>query len=177
MPDSDEYRHLADTGFADYRLSVGGLVEHPHDFSLEDLRAMPHQEQITQHLCIQGWSGVAKWAGVPVRDICNAVQPRPEVRWVVFYSFGSGADQGVYYDAHRIDHMYDDLTLLAYEMNDEPLPLAHGAPLRLRNEAELGFKQVKWVRAVEFVADFRHLGSGHGGYNEDHEFFGYRMAI
>jgi sulfoxide reductase catalytic subunit YedY len=177
MPDSEEYRHLADTGFAGYRLSVTGLVEHPREFTLDDLKAMPHQEQITQHFCIQGWSGVAKWGGVPMREICAAVEPRAEARWVVFYSFGAGADEGAYYDAHRIEHMEHRFTILAYEMNGEPLPIAHGAPLRLRNEVELGFKLVKWVRAVEFVADFADIGSGYGGYNQDHEFFGYRMAI
>lgn len=177
MPDSQEFRDLVDTDFAGYRLAVSGLVDQPRDLSLDDLRAMPHQEQITQHICIQGWSGVAKWGGVPMRELCAAVQPQPEARWVVFYSFGSGADEGVYYDAHRLDQMYAELSLLAYEMNGETLPIPHGAPLRLRNEAELGFKQVKWIRAIEFVADFHHLGSGYGGYDEDHEFFGYRMGI
>jgi thiosulfate reductase cytochrome b subunit len=177
MPDSDEFRRLVDTGFADYRLSVGGLVEHPMELSLADLRAMPHQEQITQHFCIQGWSGVAKWGGLPMRELCETVVPQPEARWVVFYSFGSGPEGGAYYDAHRLDQMYNHLTLLAYEMNGKPLPIVHGAPLRLRNESELGFKQVKWIRSIEFVADFSHIGGGHGGYNEDHEFFGYRMAI
>jgi thiosulfate reductase cytochrome b subunit len=177
MPDSDEFRHLVDTGFAGYRLSVRGLVERPCELSLDDLRALPHQDQITQHFCIQGWSGVAKWGGVPMRDLCRLVVPTPEARWVVFYSFGSGSDGGVYYDAHLLEQMHNDLTLLAYEMNGESLPVVHGAPLRLRNESELGFKQVKWIRSIEFVADFGHIGGGHGGYNEDHEFFGYRQAI
>jgi DMSO/TMAO reductase YedYZ molybdopterin-dependent catalytic subunit len=73
--------------------------------------------------------------------------------------------------------MRDPMTLLAYEMNGAPLGETHGAPLRLRNEVELGFKQVKWIAAIEFVESFAHIGKGYGGYNEDHEFFGYRMPI
>ncbi|MFZ0121585.1 MAG: molybdopterin-dependent oxidoreductase [Pseudonocardiaceae bacterium] len=69
------------------------------------------------------------------------------------------------------------LTMLAYDMNDEPLSFGHGAPLRLRNEIELGFKMVKWIKGIEFVADFHDIGSGYGGYNQDHEFFGYRQAL
>ena len=177
LPDSDEFRDLAEDHFAGYRLRVGGLVEEPCELGYEELKAMPCQSQITQHFCIQGWSGVAKWTGVPMAEICGRVRPNPEARWVVFYSFGSGAEGGTYYEVHRIEHMYHQLTMLAYEMNDEALPITHGAPLRLRNEVELGFKQVKWVRAIDFVADFSHLGGGHGGYDEDHEFFGYRMSI
>ena len=85
--------------------------------------------------------------------------------------------QSVYYDAHPIEHMSHHLTMLAYDMNDQPLSFGHGAPLRLRNEIELGFKQVKWIKGIEFVAHYSELGSGHGGYNQDHEFFGYRQSI
>ena len=66
---------------------------------------------------------------------------------------------------------------LAYEMNGNPLPELHGAPLRLRNELEFGFKQVKWVQAVEFVGTFKQLGSGEGGFNEDNEYYGYRAPL
>lgn len=69
------------------------------------------------------------------------------------------------------------LSLLAYEMNGEPLNFLHGAPLRLRCENQLGFKMVKWIQAIELVYDFKHLGSGQGGYNEDHEFYGNHMPI
>ena len=176
-PDSVEYQALRDTGFVGYRLHIGGLVENPVDLDLAQLRALPHHEQITQHFCIQGWSGVAKWGGVSMQSILDVVRPTPEAKWVVFYSFGDGPDQGTYYDAHPIEQMGYHLTMLAYDMNDEPLTFGHGAPLRLRNETQLGFKQVKWIKGVEFVANFADLGSGYGGYNEDHEFFGYRQSI
>jgi DMSO/TMAO reductase YedYZ molybdopterin-dependent catalytic subunit/thiosulfate reductase cytochrome b subunit len=176
-PDSDEYKALFDGDFADYRLRINGLVEHPVDLDLAQLRALAHHEQITQHFCIQGWSGIAKWGGVSMQTIADLVQPRPEARWVVFYSLGEGSDKGVYYDAHPIEHMGHHLTMLAYDMNDEPLSFGHGAPLRLRNEIELGFKQVKWIKGIEFVAHYSEVGSGYGGYNQDHEFFGYRQSI
>jgi methionine sulfoxide reductase catalytic subunit len=176
-PDSDEYKALYDGHFADYRLRINGLVAKPVDLDLTQLRALPHHEQITQHFCIQGWSGVAKWGGVSMQTIVDIVQPHPEARWVVFYSLGEGADRGVYYDAHPIEHMGHHLTMLAYDMNGEPLSFGHGAPLRLRNEIELGFKQVKWIKGIEFVAHYSEVGSGYGGYNQDHEFFGYRQSI
>jgi len=176
-PDSDEYKSLFDGNFVEYQLRVNGLVDNPADLSMAELRALPHHEQITQHFCIQGWSGIAKWGGVSMQTIMDLVQPQPEAKWVVFYSLGDGADEGVYYDAHPIEQMSYHLTMLAYDMNGEPLSFGHGAPLRLRNETQLGFKQVKWIKGVEFVADFSEIGGGYGGYNEDHEFFGYRQSI
>jgi DMSO/TMAO reductase YedYZ molybdopterin-dependent catalytic subunit len=112
-----------------------------------------------------------------MRDILDLVKPSPKAHYVVFYSYGEGTEGGRYYDAHKIEHMRHDLTILAYEMNGEPLNELHGAPLRLRNGLELGFKQVKWIQAIEFVESFADLGAGQGGYNEDHEFYGYRMPI
>ncbi len=176
-PDSPEYTALQDGGFADYRLRINGLVEHPVDLDLTQLRALPHHEQITQHFCIQGWSGIAKWGGVSMQTILDLVKPRPEAKWVVFYSLADGPDGGLYYDAHPIEQMSNHLTMLAYDMNGEPLSFGHGAPLRLRNEVQLGFKQVKWIKGVEFVANFSDVGGGYGGYNQDHEFFGYRQSI
>jgi len=88
-----------------------------------------------------------------------------------------GGDGGRYYDVHKMHNMRHELTILAYEMNGHPVSVLHGAPLRLRCENELGFKMVKWITAIEFVHDFADLGAGQGGYNEDHEFYGYRMPI
>jgi len=172
MPNSAAFDSLAAGAFADYRLRITGLIKAPQDLSLADLRTMPKQAQITDHFCIQGWSGVAKWGGVPMHLILDLVHPLPEARYAVFYSLADGADGGRYYDVHDLGNMRHDLTLLAYEMNGEPLNILHGAPLRLRCENQLGYKMVKWIAAIEFVADFAHLGAGQGGYNEDHEFYG-----
>jgi sulfoxide reductase catalytic subunit YedY len=177
MPNSSEFDALVAEGFGTFALRVGGLVETPRTFSYAELKAMPKQEQITTHFCIQGWSGVAKWGGVPMRHILELVRPMSDARYAVFYSLADGSDGGRYYDVHRISNMRHELTILAYEMNGAPVSVLHGAPLRLRCENELGFKMVKWIAAIEFVHDFADLGAGQGGYNEDHEFYGYRMPI
>lgn len=176
-PVTEEYRLLQSSGWSDYRLRVDGLVENPVQISYSQLLTMPKQEQITQHFCIQGWSGIAKWGGVPMRAICDLVRPAANANWVIFYSFADGSVGGRYYDCHPVATMDHELTILAYEMNGAPLNESHGAPLRLRNEVELGFKQVKWIESIEFVESFDHLGAGQGGYNEDQEFYGYRMPI
>jgi sulfoxide reductase catalytic subunit YedY len=177
FPTSGDYKRLYEEGFAGWRLKIGGLVQNPADLSLEQLRALPHHEQITQHFCIQGWSGIARWGGVSMTTIVDLVKPKPDARWVVFYSLGDGHDGGLYYDAHPIGQMRHHLTMLAYDMNGAPLTYGHGAPLRLRNEVQLGFKQVKWLAGIDFAASFSEIGGGHGGYNPDHEFFGYRQSI
>jgi DMSO/TMAO reductase YedYZ molybdopterin-dependent catalytic subunit len=177
MPVSKEYEKLKAADFSGYRLRIGGLVAAPQEFSLAELKAMPKQTQITTHFCIQGWSGVAEWGGVPMRHILELVRPTAEARYAVFYSLADGGGGGRYYDVHKMENMRHELTILAYEMNGNPLNVVHGAPLRLRCENELGFKMVKWIIAIEFVADFANLGAGQGGYNEDHEFYGYRMPI
>ncbi len=177
MPKSTEFDTLVKTNFADYRLRVGGLVENSMEFSYADLKAMPKQEQITTHFCIQGWSGVAKWGGVPVRHILDLVKPTADARYAVLYSFADGGDGGRYYDTHSLSNMRHELTILAYEMNGAPVSVLHGAPLRLRCENEVGFKMVKWIAAIELVHDYADLGAGEGGYNEDHEFFGSRVPI
>jgi len=177
MPDSEEFDLLVKNDFADYRLRIGGLVEKPMDISYAELKAMPKQEQITTHFCIQGWSGVAKWGGVPMRHILDLVKPMADARYAVLYSFADGAGGGRYYDTHTLSNLRHELTILAYEMNGAPVSVLHGAPLRLRCESELGFKMVKWIASMEFVQDYADLGAGEGGYNEDHEFYGYRVPI
>ncbi|UXA08073.1 molybdopterin-dependent oxidoreductase [Mycobacterium sp. SMC-2] len=177
LPDSDEYKALEQGGFRDWRLRISGLVDHPREFSLDELKALPYHEQITQHFCIQAWSGVAKWGGVSMRTIMDIVKPRPEAKWVAFYSMGLGATGGIYYNVHPIEQMSHHLTMLAYTMNDEPLSYGHGAPLRLRNELQHGFKQVKWIKGIEFLAHYSEIGSGYGGYSEDHKYFGRHQTI
>ena len=176
-PQSQEYKDLREGSFADYHLRISGLVENPVELDLAQLRALPGHEQITQHFCIQGWSGVAKWGGVSMATIMELVKPKPEAKWVVFYSFAEGSDGGTYYDAQPVEQMNYELTMLAYDMNDQALSYGHGAPLRLRNEVQLGFKMVKWIKGIEFVQDFAEVGGGQGGYNNDHEFFGYSQSI
>jgi DMSO/TMAO reductase YedYZ molybdopterin-dependent catalytic subunit/thiosulfate reductase cytochrome b subunit len=177
LPVSDEYRNLQAGNWSDYVLRVDGLVENPLEITYAELLALPKQDQITHHFCIQGWSAIGEWTGVSMRTICEMAKPLPNAKWVAFYSFGEGSDGGRYYDCHPIENMYHHQTILAYGLNGSPLNEAHGAPVRLRDEVELGFKMVKWIEAVEFLESYEHLGGGYGGYNEDHEYFGFRMPI
>lgn len=132
---------------------------------------MGKQTQITLHHCIQGWSGIAEWGGLSMVELMQLVRPKPGAKAVIFYSFGEGLEGGQYYDSHTIKNMRHSQTLLAYELNYKPLGDVHGAPLRLRVENQLGFKMVKWIKAIEFAEDFKHVYQGEGGYNSDHEYF------
>lgn len=172
VPTSEEWRSLAAGNFEDYRLKVYGLVENPIELSLDEMRALGAKTQITLHHCIQGWSGIAAWSGLTLDELMRLVQPKPDAKAVVFYSFGEGGEGGEFYDNLSLKDARHPQTLLAYDMNYEPLNILHGAPLRLRVENQLGFKMVKWIRAIEFVANMHDVGQGEGGYNEDHEYFG-----
>ena len=172
VPTSPEWTALAAGGFKDYRLRVYGLVQVPADLSLADIAARTKQTQITLHHCIQGWSGIAAWGGLPVAELVRLVRPVPAARAIVFHSFGEGAEGGLFYDSLPLENAMHPQCLLAYEMNDQRLNHPHGAPLRLRVENQLGFKMVKWIRAIEFVASVHSVGKGEGGYKEDHEYFG-----
>jgi len=172
VPTCDEWKTLAAGDFKDYRLRVHGLVERPLELSLGDLRSMERKTQITLHHCIQGWSGIAEWGGLPLAELVKLAHPKPGARTVVFYSYGEGGEGGQFYDSLSIENALHMQTLLAYEMNYEPLSHLHGAPLRLRVENQLGFKMVKWIQSIEFVADVKTIYQGEGGYNEDHEYFG-----
>ena len=149
-----------------------GKIKEIHSKALEDIKAMTKRQQITLHHCIQGWSGIAEWGGLPMAELIALVRPKPNARVAVFYSFGEGLEGGAYFDTHTIKNLIHEHSLLAYEMNYEPLKEVYGAPLRLRVENQLGFKMVKWVRSIEFVETYATVGAGEGGYNEDHEYFG-----
>lgn len=177
VPTSEEWTALREGSFRDYRLRVYGLVENPVILSLDEIKELTKQDQITMHNCIQGWSGVAKWGGLPFPRLIELVRPRPEAGWVIFYSYGEGGEGGQYYDSHSMRDLKHPQSLLAYEMNGETLPIVHGAPVRLRVENQLGFKHVKWIKEIEFVHHFNERFAGQGGYNEDHEFYGYRDNI
>jgi len=178
LPTCDEWKALVADNFKDYRLKVYGLVESPVDLSLDDLRALGKKEQITLHHCIQGWSGITEWGGLPLAELMRLVRPRTAAKAVIFHSFGEGVAiheevAGIqYYDNLSIENSMNPQTLLAYEMNYQPLNDLHGAPLRLRVENQLGFKMVKWIKAIEFVEDIRSVGKGEGGFAEDNEYFG-----
>ena len=186
-PDDDDYKHLAQNNFVDWRLEVCGLVVSPFHFSLEDLRRLPRQTQITKHNCIQGWSGVAEWTGVPLTEILKLSGPSPEAKYLVFTSYQRGRQsypsatpqekERPFYEIIDMEMAQHAQTILAYEMNGKPLPLEYGAPLRLRVETQLGYKMVKYLRSIELVKDYHRIGEGQGGYREDVQFYGTSAEI
>ncbi len=181
-PVDETYQHHVDTGFRDWRLSVVGLVETPLDLGLDDLRAMPHYARRSLHHCIQGWSSVADWRGVPVAEVLRRCGPLPTARYAVFWGMDDKAQSdhqgdGFFFEAVRLEVLATADAFLAYEMNGAPLPIEHGAPLRLRLENQLGFKMVKWVCRIELVDEIHTLGDGGGGWREDHQQFENSVAI
>ena len=171
MPRRDDWRHLADRNFRDYKLKVGGLVENPVELALSDLHALGKIEYITMQHCIQGWTGIARWGGIPMRELIGLVRPLPRARVVAFFSFGDSLYGGAYYDTQLMENVLKPECLLAFEMNGKPLPELYGAPLRLRVENQLGYKMVKWIDRIEFIESEKQVGLGEGGKNEDDEYF------
>lgn len=183
-PKDPAYRQLAANGFAGFTLAVDGLVEHPRGFTLDELRAFPARTQITRHDCVEGWSCIGEWTGVPLKTVLDIVGVKPEARYVVFHCFdrydtdystdpvsaealADAADQPTFYGSIGLDDAVHPQTILAYAMNGETLPVAHGAPLRVRVERLLGYKMTKYIRRVELVSDLAAIGEGKGGYWED----------
>jgi DMSO/TMAO reductase YedYZ molybdopterin-dependent catalytic subunit len=167
-PGEPAYQALAARNFAGWRLALGGLVEQPLELSLAELRALPARTQITRHDCVEGWSCIGKWKGVPLGALLERSRLKPAARYIVFHCMDRLEVPGpYYYESIDLGDAFHPQTILAYEMNGEPLPVAHGAPLRLRVERQLGYKMAKYVTRIEAVASFAHLGAGKGGYWED----------
>ena len=170
-PTSAAYRQMAETGFRGYRLTVTGLVATPLSLSLKDLIALPSRTQITRHDCVEGWSCIAKWQGVPLGTILTLAQPTLTARYAVFHCHDaierSLSGEVFYYESIDLIDAYHPQTILAYAMNGAPLPVAHGAPLRLRVERQLGYKMAKYVHTIELVDSFATLGRGRGSYWAD----------
>jgi DMSO/TMAO reductase YedYZ molybdopterin-dependent catalytic subunit len=167
-PDDPDYVALRQNGFADWKLAVGGLVERPMSLSLADLRALPSRSQITRHDCVEGWSAIGKWTGVPLGHVLKLAQLSPETRFIVLYCADElERNDGGYYESMDMHDAFHPQTLLAYGLNDKPLPVANGAPLRLRIERQLGYKHAKYLMRIEAVARLDDIHGGKGGYWED----------
>ena len=170
-PADEDYVALKTAGFSDYRLVIDGLVEKPLSLSLADLRAQPSRTQITRHDCVEGWSSIAKWTGARLGPLLDQAGLKPNARYIVFHCGDTLEESldgtGKYYESIDLIDAHHPQTILAYAMNDRVLPVAHGAPLRLRVERQLGYKQAKYIMRIEAVADYKHLGRGNGGFWED----------
>jgi DMSO/TMAO reductase YedYZ molybdopterin-dependent catalytic subunit len=165
-PGTPEYARAQANGFADWRLRVDGLVAKPLDVSLAQLRTMPSREQITRHDCVEGWSAIGKWRGTPLRLLLQEARLLPAARYIVFHC-ADFFDADPYYESIDLIDAHHPQTILAWGMNDGVLPVGHGAPLRLRVERQLGYKQAKYVMRAEAVASLAKIGKGKGGYWED----------
>ena len=172
-PADRDYKALVAGGFADYALEVRGLVDVPRRYTLAELRALPSRTQVTRHDCVEGWSCIGQWTGAPLAAILAAAKPASNARYVVFRCFDSmdgptldGRDTK-YYESIDLDEARHPQTILAYDLNGKALPVANGAPLRLRVERQLGYKHAKYLRAIELVESFGSIRGGKGGYWED----------
>lgn len=176
MPDSPTYQaHLANN-FADWRLVVDGLVSRPLALSLGDLARMPSRTQVTRHDCVEGWSAIGEWTGTPLGSILRMAGWKPEARYAVFHC-ADDFDGHPYYESIDMVDAFHPQTILAWGMNRGRLPVGHGAPLRLRVERQLGYKQAKYVMRVELRDRLDDLYLGKGGYWEDHHAYQWYAGI
>lgn len=166
-PNTSIYNAFAHTNFASWKLEIGGLVQRSTNFSLSDIHSMPSQTQITRHDCVEGWSAIGKWTGVPLRVMMDHVKPLPSAKYVVFHCADIDDDQIPYYESIALEDAYHPQTIMAYRLNDAPLDIPHGAPLRLRLERQLGYKHAKYIMRIELVENLDRIGGGRGGYWED----------
>jgi DMSO/TMAO reductase YedYZ molybdopterin-dependent catalytic subunit len=139
-----------------WALSVGGEVRKPMQLTREMLEQFPRVSYTVKHHCVEGWTAIATWAGVPFSTIAELVQPTAKAKYVRFDSF----DQG-YFNGWDLASAMHPETILAYAMNDQPLTAEHGAPLRLYSPVKLGYKLTKYLTTVSFTSERP------GGYWED----------
>jgi DMSO/TMAO reductase YedYZ molybdopterin-dependent catalytic subunit len=167
-PKTPEYLAIKADGFRSYRLQVRGMVERPLEFSLDALRALPMRTQVTRHDCVEGWSVIGQWTGVPLAHLLDLARPKPGARHVVFHCFDDiSGDGSRYYESVDLLDAYHPQTIAAYSLNGAPVPIANGAPVRMRIERKLGYKQPKYLHTIEVVDGYAGFGRGKGGYWED----------
>lgn len=135
-----------------WRLKIEGAAA-PALLTMDDLRALPRHEQVTELRCIEGWSIIVKWTGARLADLVAKYPPNELTKFVALET----PDRG-YYVGLDIDSAMHPQTLLAYEMNGSPLQLLHGAPLRLAIPVKYGIKNIKRIGTIRYTnvrpADF-----------------------
>jgi DMSO/TMAO reductase YedYZ molybdopterin-dependent catalytic subunit len=165
-PGTVDYTASAGQGFANWRLRLTGLFDKPQQFSLDAIRSLPQRTQITRHDCVEGWSAIGQWTGVPIKILLDLAQLKSSAKFLVFHC----ADQlggRPYYESLDLLDGFHPQTILAHRLNGEQLPIENGAPLRLRVERQLGYKHAKYVTGIEAVASLAGIGEGKGGYWQD----------
>jgi len=156
VPENETYHRLVAHGFADWRLTVEGLVAHPLALSLAELKSFPSRNQITHQACEEGWSFIAEWSGVPLSYVLNLAGVRREAKYIVFFPFDES------WDSLDMSDAWHPQTLLAYGMNGQELPTPHGAPVRLRVARQLGYKSVKYLSRITVTDTLKNIGKGLG---------------
>lgn len=167
MPVGPDYaRHVA-SSFADWTVVIDGLVARPMQIALGQLRQMPSRSQITRHDCVEGWSAIAKWTGVPLKFLLDRAGILPQAQYIVFWCADMMGNGTLYYESiDRVDAAHPQ-TILAHALNDAPIPVQNGAPVRMRIERQLGYKHAKYVQRIEAVAGLDNIRGGKGGTWED----------
>ncbi|MBB3860236.1 DMSO/TMAO reductase YedYZ molybdopterin-dependent catalytic subunit [Novosphingobium hassiacum] len=176
MPGSADYAAHMANGFTDWKLEVGGLVARPLTMSLAQLRSAPQRTQITRHDCVEGWSAIGEWTGVPLALILRHAGISSQAQYIVFHCADDFSGTP-YYESIDMSEARHPQTILAHTMNRQPLSVAHGAPIRLRVERQLGYKHAKYVMKIEAVSSLNGIYGGKGGYWEDHSGYQWYAGI
>ncbi len=166
-PPGEAYAAHVAAHFSQWRVKVDGLVARPQAFSLAELKLMPQRTQITRHDCVEGWSAIGKWTGVPLKLLLDVAGLKPQARYLVFHCADMMTGDQPYYESIDLIDAHHPQTILAWALNDEALPVGNGAPIRLRVERQLGYKQAKYIERIEAVDALHSIGGGKGGYWED----------
>jgi DMSO/TMAO reductase YedYZ molybdopterin-dependent catalytic subunit len=156
-PLNEAYKRLQAGGFADWRLTVDGMVDRPASFSLDQLKSYPSRSQITHLACEEGWSYIAEWIGVPLSHVLDVVGVQPQARYVVYFSIDSD-----WWDSLDMADAMHPQTFLAYGMNGNELPVGNGGPLRMRVPRQLGYKSVKFITHLTVTDTMKGFGKGLG---------------
>jgi DMSO/TMAO reductase YedYZ molybdopterin-dependent catalytic subunit len=167
VPPGEIYARHSVEKFANWRVKIDGLVARPQSFDIATLRTMPIRHQTTRHDCVEGWSAIGKWSGVPLKVLLDAAGLSTKARYLVFHCADMMAGESAYYESIDLIDAYHPQTILAWALNDTVLSVGNGAPIRLRVERQLGYKQAKYVERIEAVASLAAFGGGKGGYWED----------
>ena len=156
-PFNEAFKRLQAGGFADWRLSVDGMVDRPASFSVAQLKSYPSRSQITMLQCEEGWSYIAEWIGVPLSQVLDTVGVLPQARYVVYFSF-----QPDWWDSIDMVDASHPQTFLAYGLNGDALPVGNGGPLRMRVPRQLGYKSVKFITHLTVTDNLKKFGMGLG---------------
>jgi DMSO/TMAO reductase YedYZ molybdopterin-dependent catalytic subunit len=173
--ESPEWIASRDNDWQNYTITLGDDISGTSKVvTLDEIRALPQVSYIATHTCMQGWSATSRWSGVRLRDLMALLGPRPEgAEYVLVDSYGlaqkmiDNRPREPFYSVLDLETAAEDDTILAIARNGEPLDLHLGAPARMRVESNHGYKMVKWVRSIRWIADYAEHGDGRGGTRED----------